>query len=501
MDGPPEIGLRAFAGLVSTFETSKSIRGSLLVEICVRAIKSIINLHGREMARTQKLINEKTFSDSFIKYLNLITGASSSSEKWWNNEVRMMISERFGSCALGETEKWKLNVCMQPYLVTLISRLCNIFRIEIHRFCMNRFCEEPIHFRFEVADLIKISPRIRLNVEPTFHFATGAILKAQAEVRSKFSYRRTVLSHDPIAYWPLDESLGANHAENLGSEGSTLRARYSRAVRYHVPGFVKNDGPRHRPPVAIGFKEGAKAKIDLRAHESLCPMDISTHFSVVCWFRLDAFAPHKMICVANGRFEMYVQTAIIEFLFFLSFFLPSRGFHFYPSYSSLRCRYVSRNREMCFSVYVTSKMVSISVVSEPDVIKLDTWYFVVGTYDGGQLRLYLNGVVESRRSFTVALKEAQDEHMAQTHARQRALRDEQLIEEQGAEDYARSEIMKQIQLPSGQREMMRSAKKLMQESNLKIMISKKNRGGVERARHCEDQHEYGTGTCQGGYDQ
>jgi len=241
-------------------------------------------------------------------------------------------------------------------------------------------------------------------------------------------------------YWPLDEALGANHAENLGSEGPTLRARFSRAVRYRVPGFVRNDGPRHRPPVAIGFNEGSKAKIDLRAHESLCPMDVTTHFSVACWFRLDKFAPHKMVCVANGRYELYV----------------------------------SRDREICFSVYVTSKMVSISAISDPDVVKLDTWYFVVGTYDGGQLRLYLNGVVDTRRSFTEALRDAQDNLMAQTKARQRALRDEQLVEEQGAEDYARSEIMKQLQLPSGQREMIRAAKKLMQENNLKISISKKS---------------------------
>jgi len=166
---------------------------------------------------------------------------------------------------------------------------------------------------------------------------------------------------------------------------------------------VRNDGPRHRPPVAIGFNEGSKAKIDLRAHESLCPMDVTTHFSVACWFRLDKFAPHKMVCVANGRYELYV----------------------------------SRDREICFSVYVTSKMVSISAISDPDVVKLDTWYFVVGTYDGGQLRLYLNGVVDTRRSFTEALRDAQDNLMAQTKARQRALRDEQLVEEQGGEDSAR----------------------------------------------------------------
>jgi len=200
VNGPPENGVRAFAGLVSKFESSKSIRDSLLVEICVRTIKAIINLHAREMAKTQKIITEKSFSDSFVKYLNLVTGASSESEQWWNNDVRMMIAERFGSCALGETEKWRLNVCLQPHLKYLVQRLCETFCVEMHSFCMNRFFNEPVHFRFEFADLIKLSARIRLNVEPTFHFANGSLLKAEAEERVKFSYRGSVLSHDPIAY-------------------------------------------------------------------------------------------------------------------------------------------------------------------------------------------------------------------------------------------------------------------------------------------------------------
>lgn len=193
------------------------IRDSLLVEICVRTIKTIIHIHSREMAKSQKLITEKSFLDSFVKYLNLVTGASSKSEQWWNNDVRMMLAEKYGACALSETEKWKLNVCLQPHLESLVKRLCDAFRVEIDTFCLSRFESEPLHFRFEFADLIKVSPRTRLNVEPTFHFANGALLKAEAEERLKFSYRRSVLSHDPIAYWPLDEALGANHAENLGT--------------------------------------------------------------------------------------------------------------------------------------------------------------------------------------------------------------------------------------------------------------------------------------------
>ena len=143
-------------------------------------------------------------------------------------------------------------------------------------------------FRFEVPDVHSVSARIRLSVEQLRHYSKGSVLAADAKMAGNTTYRSRILvpkdsSDPPVGYWALDDLVNSKHAKNLGSAGSKLNARYSRAVRFRAEGFVKNDSADDAlTSKGIAFVDGARAHVDLSPNELLCPMQPKVHFVNRC---------------------------------------------------------------------------------------------------------------------------------------------------------------------------------------------------------------------------
>jgi hypothetical protein len=165
------------------------------------------------------------------------------------------------------------------------------------------------------------------------------------------SYVQTVLASHPVAYWRLGESHGPTAADQTGAHPGT----YVGAVTYGVPGAIAGD-----PNTAVTVN-GSTGRVRIPYRAALNP---STAWSAEAWVKVAAYGKTDDESVMASR-------------------LPSSSGH--AGYDLG----LAESTGKPFVVYATGSAYGAIEATTP--VALNSWTYLVATYSGGQLSLYVNG--------------------------------------------------------------------------------------------------------------
>jgi len=241
----------ARAGWVRVDRNSSEIRQSLLFELVARSIKIILRRAALQAAEICGFNSEESFKSIAVSMLNKITGASSNAVGWWTEEVLVVLSKKFGSRSLCEFERRNLLEACSGIIPHLVRRIAKDFSFSLVNDTLRRFSAQPLGFHFEAGDIKNLDAQVHLNAEGLFSFSTAMVLLGKADVARSKTYRTAVLGDSPVAYWPLTDDLGSVFAQNLCATAGNAecRGRFSRAIRYRVPGCITSDAGPTGPKV------------------------------------------------------------------------------------------------------------------------------------------------------------------------------------------------------------------------------------------------------------
>jgi hypothetical protein len=182
--------------------------------------------------------------------------------------------------------------------------------------------------------------------------ASDAELSGGSSGGAGSSYRATILGDGPVAYWRLGEAVGTTTAHDETGHGHD--GTYSTSCALGVPGALLNDGN-----TAVGF-DGSAATVTVPSPQ----LDFAGHtpFSAEGWLNVAEIGNgyhhainHESQAGAREGYAVFEEgNGAIDF----ERFVAGQGFTLHGP------------------------------IPAPG-----TWVYVVGTYDTGTLKLYVNGVL------------------------------------------------------------------------------------------------------------
>jgi hypothetical protein len=167
-----------------------------------------------------------------------------------------------------------------------------------------------------------------------------------------------------VAYWPLDEAAGQTRfsdASGQGNDGSCTMCPMA-----GVPG-VRGTAVRFVPRASILIDAGPALTT------------LTAQITIAAWARLRTLNGYAMI-VSNDRDCDGCGG-------------PYRGFSLWAdSYG----RHAPK-------LQIWNDVEPHTGVQGPEVLSVDRWYFLAGTYDGATMRLYVDGVLAASRPYTAGI--------------------------------------------------------------------------------------------------
>jgi hypothetical protein len=167
------------------------------------------------------------------------------------------------------------------------------------------------------------------------------------------TYPATVMADNPAAYWQLDETSGtvANDSSGNGSNGN-----YLAGVTLGSPGAITGSSDTSVTLSVSG------SYVDVPNTPSLNP---TSSVSLEAWVYVNAFTPAgwSRVATKDGQYALFLN---------------------YPGGTQAQAEW---------DVDIPNGVSVVTPNSLP--MQLNTWYHIVGTYDGGISRLYVDGVDEA----------------------------------------------------------------------------------------------------------
>ena len=176
---------------------------------------------------------------------------------------------------------------------------------------------------------------------------------------ARADYPTTILSDSPLGYWRLGDvpvgqapSLTAGDvAANSGSVGAALNGYYLYNVMHPVAGALAGD-----PSTAAGF-DGFKTRVDV----PYSPLMNATNFTIELWVMMTNNVTRAVAPMAN------IGTN------------TQRGYVIYAH---------NGNTNWQFRTYSGANATNLTTTN---LIQLNTWTHLAGTFDGTRMRFYVNG--------------------------------------------------------------------------------------------------------------
>lgn len=201
---------------------------------------------------------------------------------------------------------------------------------------------------------------MKLNhIKRTLGFLLSVLLSAVPWKGALADYKSTILTDSPVGYWRLGDlavgqapSLTAGDiAANSGSVGAGLNGYYLYNVVHPVAGALAGD-----PSTAAAF-DGFKTRLDA----PFSPLLNATNFTVELWVMLTnrvTRAVSPLACLGtNGQ----------------------RGYVIYAD---------NGNTNWQFRTYNVANGTNLTTTN---LVQLNTWTHIAGTFDGTRMRFYVNG--------------------------------------------------------------------------------------------------------------
>jgi len=166
------------------------------------------------------------------------------------------------------------------------------------------------------------------------------------------SYSGVVLADNPAGYWRLGEAYGATSAADASSDGTANTGTYSNAPTLGIQGTLPGDSD-----FAAGF-DGAGSYLSVPDAANLKPAGA---FTLEAWLKMSA---------ANGVVldKPYVAGTSVSYSL---------------SVASGKAKLTIKTSSAIYSATSTSS------------VNTGAWKYVVGSFDGSNLRIYVNGSLEA----------------------------------------------------------------------------------------------------------
>ena len=426
--------LDVYAGEVSTDQNSQEVRQVLLAEMVARTMKNLLRLYLRHAAKKMKISVQNIQLTLMTEFLNIITGSNVNSESFWQEQLFMGIVNRFGRCAIAETERKVYRVNSKPMTVYIVKRFTEMFGIQLTNDAIAHLYQTPDMFKFVYLDINNPAPRVKHNIYDV-EFSDAVLLSHRADRTRSFDYQNILTKIDkPYIYWKFSERKGSRVAHNYGTSGREYGGVFSARCDFEFVGPVVNDELNR----AVEFHPDMKCKVDTKYSVEVCPHDVLTHFAVEGWCKLTG---------SNGTNRIVVMTG--------------------------RCALMA-TREETWAFVVYEEGVEVAVLGPP--VDYDEFHHVVGTYDGCLASLYVDSVlvkqIELRPEIAVRTQAINDE-------KAEALRDlgerEKEVRDATKESSEKSATLF-LTTKDGRNLIRQNAMKLVEHSEFKMKMDKNAAG-------------------------
>ena len=148
-----------FAGEVSDDHNSQQVRDVLLAEMIARTMKNLLRLYLRHAAMKMKISVANIQTTLITEFLNIITGSNLHSDKFWSEQLFMGIINRFGTCALSESER-KVRAARGCWITLMSTPISFVGYLKVRSFSPAPFpfLRTDLSYRPEAHDRLHRSP-------------------------------------------------------------------------------------------------------------------------------------------------------------------------------------------------------------------------------------------------------------------------------------------------------------------------------------------------------
>ena len=225
---------------------------------------------------------------------------------------------------------------------------------------------------------------MRLNQFHINNELAGALIAlAAATLPAMADYPSTVLSQGPVGYWRLNETAPTLTppilATNAGSVGAAGNGTYIAANRGVKPGAIVSE-PNSGAVGFDGVVVSNRVRIPFQSQ-----WNQNGPFSVEFWAKPAQTA--ALECPAAS--VEFISTPAAQ----------RNGWLFYQGNSTL-----SDGNGWLFRHYNSAGLTSLTTASTNLALDTTQWYHVVGTYDGTNINIYVNGALGTSTPFTSQLR-------------------------------------------------------------------------------------------------
>lgn len=352
-----DVSLRV--GKLELQTNSEEMRLLLLAEMIARTAKNVLRLFLRTAARTMKTTSGRLHSFVVVEMLNMMTGAHDLSDNFWSNQLFYAVRSRYGRCSLEEVERVNLRKNSEVCLIYIMNRLIKMTGTRLTRTCLAQFNEEPVAFKFTVADIEVgcAAIRVKHNIS-VLDFARAHLLSTQALERRSQSYEQLVVNDGAVLYLKLNERRGSRVAFNRGTGGMPLCGSYGRAVKMESTGPIANDDINRGVLFDPRTSNANGCRIDFKYSAEVAPMGDDESWCVECWCRCMGGESTQRVVVMCGRYALVAS------------------------------------REDKWQLEVYSRVADIAV--EGRSVEMGAWVHLVASYDGTVARLWINSEVSAQ---------------------------------------------------------------------------------------------------------
>lgn len=429
-----------YCGFGDCRERADDIRGLLLAEMVARTFKNLLRHFLRVSAQASGTgLTPYAFKDIVVHSLNLLTGSRDGSDSFYKTHLFEGIRGRFGPRAVSEVDKQNMRKALFPNMRYIISRVTSMTGIPITKTSLERVRRFPDGYTFVADDLVGDCPdnsstcgyRVKHNIM-ILDFSMASLLLLHATVKQATTYRCLVLGDAPHGYWPLCERRGTLIAGNLGRYGTDLTGKF-------LPGCIlEGDGPILNADMnrALQLRKEARAYVTFPFVADRYPsqQEPQTHMSVELWCRCDGHESTRRVVLTLGRFSLSAVKANV----------------------------------WAFTINVRN----IDIVACGAQVELHKWAYLVGTFDGTMLRLYVDGFLQSE----VEVEAVVDRELQQRESIIQKTREDIDDQENEAKGRCFKEVEREMQLfftsKVGRQQIKVLSQKFLDEHDFRVRLSK-----------------------------
>ncbi|CAM9977150.1 unnamed protein product [Scytosiphon promiscuus] len=372
-----------------------------------------------------------------VESMNIVTGSHQRSDHFWNERILPIIRKKFGELAVDHAEDGNLRLLLRPCIVFIIRRLQQeMLGFTLSATCSNHFCNRPWGFKFTTLDISNAPMRIKHNA-PMKEVADASVLVLRANKARATDYVQLVRIGRPELYLTFQERKGSRVAVNHGQGGISMSGYFSGPIKFERPGPIAND-PLNR---AVSLQPATNCYIDTKdTGRLLAPMRSHLPFSVEAWAKCNGGLDTTRYVLMSGRYSLLAT------------------------------------RENIWATSVCTEDGSELYVLGPRV-EHGQWAYLVATYDGLVVRMYVNGELVAQVELYAALEHARSEKSSEQDKALAVLHEEENRARERCKVSTEREFGAYCKTREGEAKLSRAAHKLREKaifaSQLDVSAAKK----------------------------